>query len=78
MRAHDTQESDHQESFEPDVVYISTSEWLAIFTRHVDEVLGITPEEFVRRYRAGEYEEYNPQISLISASIPFYESLRAV
>jgi len=49
MRAHDTPEPDLDETLEPEVVYISTSEWLTIFKRYVDEVLGIAPDESVRR-----------------------------
>jgi hypothetical protein len=33
--------------------------------------------EFVRRYRAGEYEEYDPIVTLLSTSIPFYETVVA-
>jgi len=77
MRAHDLPQStsDHDESFEPDVVYISTSEWLTIFERDVQECLGISAAEFVRRYRTGEYQEYDPVVTLLSTSIPFYEDV---
>lgn len=62
--------------FEPDVVYISSEEWLVLFEREVRDALGIGAAEFVRRYRAGDYEEReNPVTELFAASIPFYEAV---
>lgn len=75
MRAHNVPDVNQDEPFEPDIICISNREWLALFERHVNEVLGIDAAEFVRRYRAGEYEEYDPEITLLSTSVPFYELL---
>ena len=81
MRAHtSSSQTDDDRStdtaFEPDVVYISSDEWLVLFEREVQEALGIDAAEFVRRYRAGEYEEReNPVTDLFAASIPFYETV---
>ena len=62
--------------FEPDVVYISPDEWLVLFEQEVQEWLGIDAAEFVRRYRAGAYEERENSVTeLFAASIPFYESV---
>lgn len=72
----DSDEIAAEETFEPDVVYISSEEWLVLFEREVQEWLGIDAAEFVRRYRAGAYEEReNPVTELFAASIPFYESV---
>lgn len=82
MRAHN-QPSHHDAeapsntTFDPDVVYLGTNEWLTIFERDVPEALGMSAAEFVRRYRAGEYEEYDPVVTLLSTSIPFYETVVA-
>lgn len=77
MRAHNTSEPEHDESFEPDVVYLSTKEWLTIFERDVREVLGISAAEFASRYRAGEYDDYDPLVTLLATSLPFYETVIA-
>lgn len=77
MRAHNTPEVDQDESFEPDIVYIRNSEWLELFERDAQKWLGISAAEFVRRYRAGEYDEYDPIVTLLSNSISFYEDVAA-
>jgi len=64
-------------TFDADVVYLTTNEWLTIFERDVQEALGMSAAEFVRLYRAGEYEEYDPIVTLLSTSIPFYETVVA-
>lgn len=62
--------------FEPDVVYLSPEEWLVLFEREVRDELGIGAAEFVRRYRAGEYEDHeNPLIDLFAVSVGFYEAV---
>lgn len=77
MRAHNTPAVDQDEPFEPNIVYISNSEWLTIYEHDVQKWLGISAAEFVRRYRAGEYEAYDPVVTLLSTSISFYEAVVA-
>ena len=82
MRAHTPSSSVDDDrpddaGFEPDVVYISTDEWLVLFERDVHDALGIAAAEFVRRYRAGEYEERDPDVMLLSVSITMYDAILA-
>lgn len=83
MRAHNpSPETDgelpDETGFEPDVIYLSPDEWMVLFEREVQEYLGVSAAEFVRRYRAGEYEEReNPVVDLFAASIPFFEAVVA-
>ena len=84
MRAHipsseagDDSASNAATTFAPDVVYLSPDEWLAGFEREVHAALGIDAAEFVRRYRAGAYEDYDPDVMLFAVSIPMYDAIQA-
>lgn len=63
--------------FNPDVIYLSTSEWLIRFERDVQDVLGIDAAEFARRYRDGAYDGEDPEVTLLSTALPFYETVVA-
>ena len=83
MRAHNPSPETDDElpdetGFEPDVIYLSPDEWMVLFEREVQEYLGVSAAEFVRRYRAGEYEEReNPVVDLFAVSVGMYEAIMA-
>ncbi|MGC4189817.1 MAG: hypothetical protein QM589_01105 [Thermomicrobiales bacterium] len=81
MRAHippvqaDDQANDN--GFEPDVIYLSPEEWLVLFERDAQDLLGVSAAEFVQRYRAGEYEDYDPDVMFLSVGISMYDAILA-
>lgn len=62
----------------PCVVVLGSTEWRLLFEEEVRDELGIDAVEFVRRYRAGAYEDCDdPTVELLSISIPMYEAIQA-
>ncbi|MGN6030085.1 MAG: hypothetical protein ACTHQE_00325 [Thermomicrobiales bacterium] len=82
MRAHNPSPETDDElpdetGFEPDVIYLSPDEWMVLFERDVRDAFGVSAAEFVRRYRAGEYDDSDPDVMLLSVSIAMYDAILA-
>lgn len=51
MRAHTPADTDNQtrdNGFEPEVIYLSPEEWLVMYERDAQDLLGISAGEFVQ------------------------------
>jgi hypothetical protein len=58
----------------PGVDYISQEEAVRLFDERAHEYFGITGEEFIRRYRAGEIENYcDSNVIMLAMIIPWTE-----
>lgn len=64
-------------TFEPEVIYLSPSEWLVLHERDAQELLGVSAAEFVRRYRAGDYEDYDSDVMFLAVGITMYDAILA-
>jgi hypothetical protein len=53
------------------VIWVSREEGLAILDRQARKYLGMSGEEFVRKYRAGEIDEDCSDVSRVAMLIPF-------
>ncbi len=59
----------------PGVDYITPEEGKEIFERQARKYMGMSGEEFIRRYRAGEIEDPDrSEVIIVSMLIPFAES----
>jgi hypothetical protein len=58
----------------PGIDYISKEEVMQILDRQARKYLGMSGEEFVRRYRSGETSELDhSDVTRLSMLIPFFE-----
>lgn len=72
-RPNEVTTEDELESWEDDGIrWISREEGLAILDRQARKCLGMSGEEFVRKYRAGEIEDPDrSEVMALSILIPF-------
>jgi hypothetical protein len=54
----------------PPYVELSNDEWRDMFDRLVRRELGIGGEEFVRKFNAGEYPDWDPELASLVFFIP--------
>lgn len=55
-----------------DVEYVSREEGIALFERQVRRELGISGDEFIRRYQSGELDDLDPsKVIHLSILLPF-------
>lgn len=59
----------------PGVVELTREEGRALFDRHARELLGISGEEFLRRYDAGEFDECAEEVVELRMLIPFFREV---
>jgi len=58
----------------PGVDFISQEEGVKLFDELAHEYFGITGDEFIRRYRAGEIEDYcDSNVIMLAMIIPWTE-----
>lgn len=58
----------------PEIHYISREESVRLFDELAQEYLGMSGEEFIRRYRAGEIEDPDrSDVVMLAIMIPFAE-----
>ena len=50
---------------------LTNEEFKAIFDREAEVKLGISGDEFVRRWHAGEYPDWDPELSKLVMMLPF-------
>jgi hypothetical protein len=69
MAARQPKSIDPEEGIE--IIELTDEEWNALFDRRARKMAGMSGEEFLRRWNAGEIEDWDPELTHLVMMIPF-------